>query len=102
MKQQRGWGHAVLVCVAFVLVGAALGASLGYRDGQNNQDKYDWTYINGEGYPQEVTGAISLGTVGTLAGLALGVVYLVGFGLVRGKRARRAADEVAAEPPATG
>ena len=98
MKRQRGWGYAALVCVAIMLVGTAIGFALGFRQGQSSPDKYDWTYINGEGYPQEVTAAINYGTTGLLAGAGVAVVYLIAFGAVKKKNSVGDATEPEPEP----
>jgi len=94
MKQQRGWGYAVLVAVALALVGASAGFALGFRQGQAHPEKFDWTYYNGEGYPQEYTAGISYGVTGALSGAGVGVLYLVVFGLSRKRRALDLAEEV--------
>lgn len=103
MKRQRGWGYAVLLTVAIILVGAAAGFALGFRQGQAHPEKFDWTYYNGEGYPPEYTAGISYGTTGTLAGAGVGVLYLVFFGLSRKRRALELSEDTVAEasPEAT-
>ncbi|MBS1708083.1 MAG: hypothetical protein JSS65_05100 [Armatimonadetes bacterium] len=85
MKKQRGWGFAVSVGIAILLLCTAGGFAYGFKDGLANPDKYDWTYLGDTGLASEITGGIKIGTYGLLAGLVLTVLYFIVFAQAKKK-----------------